>query len=115
MKRQNIIVSLGTLFGLMLMPHLALAANTGTVTWVRTCSDGGTGQKVVFRFVDAGGASRTVYLGIQDAGSSSLSSIPMSALLSGRTVTVEHSSNATTQCGIPALTANGTAQYVQIN
>lgn len=112
----GIVFSLLALSGFMLMPQIAEATNdTGTIRWVRTCPDGSGGQKVVINYDIGGGTLKTVYLGIDSSGTSPLTTLAVSALLSGRTVTVERTSNAATQCGVTALYGNSTSAYIQLN
>ena len=118
MKRlYGTIVSLLTLSAFLLTPQLAHAADTGIIDWVRTCPDGAGGQKVVVHLDLGGGVTKTIFLGVDAAGtgSSPITTLATSAMLSGRTVTIERSSNATTQCGISALFGNATTHYIQLN
>jgi hypothetical protein len=112
----RVVSSLLAITGFMFMPQIAEAGNdTGTVTWVRTCPDGAGGQKVVIHYDLGGGTTKTVYLGIDAAGTSPLTTLAVSALLSGRTLTVERASTAATQCGVTALYGNATTHYIQLN
>jgi hypothetical protein len=112
------VVSLLALAALMLIPQIAEAANdTATIRWVRTCPDGSGGQRVVINYevVGSPGTFKTVFLGVDSAGTSPLTTIAVSALLSGRTVTVERASTAAAQCGVTALYGNSTSAYIQLN
>jgi hypothetical protein len=104
------------LSGLALMPQLAKAiSETGTVTRVRTCPDGAGGQKVVIDYDIGGGTIRTVFMGIDAAGHSPVTTLANSALLSGRSVTIEHGNGTSTQCGVTALDGNSTSHFIQLN
>lgn len=104
------------LIALLLTPGLALANNvTGIVESVRTCPDGSGGQKVVIHVRNsADNTLKRIYLGIETGGSSTFSSVALGAMLSGKTITIEYSSNAATQCGVTALYGNATSHWIQI-
>jgi len=104
------------LSALALMPQLAKAiSETGTVTRVRTCPDGAGGQRVVIDYSVGGGVIRTVYMGVDAAGHSPLTTLANAALLSGRAVTIEHGTGTSTQCGVTALDGNTSSHFMQLN
>lgn len=104
------------LAGLALTPQLVEAtSDTGTVTRIRTCPDGAGGQKVVVDYDIGGGTIRSVFMGVDAAGHSPLTTLANAALLSGRPVTVERGTTTSTQCGVTAFDGNSTSHFIQLN